>query len=846
MRLTLRTLLAYLDDLLDPLDAVELGRRIDESKFATDLVQRIRQRAKQPRLGAPKVDGRGIGLDANSVAEYLDNTLASDRVPEFEKVCLESDLHLSEVAACHHILALVLDKPATVSPALRARAHRLISLSTPDFALPTLEPPVAHSWNSPLGAGPDTTADAADYGLGTAGVGFESATGSGPEGRGGTGPGGARLGTSPVDDFFGGVQVPLGEAVSPAVQQTATAAGAVVGSGTKVAAGSAGARKSQKNMVWWGAGLAAILGVLAFGAPRVAQWWSNRGGADLVVAQGDRGSSVAANGGERAAAEGDAAAGVTGQPKAGSAATNQAATKLGATKLGASKLGAPNLPAANVPPADSPAGAKAQGAGEGATGAGATGDGAAGERAAADAGKPVRPGATLSDDEGDVPGERAVGNKLAPADTKSEKMDGVPAAVGGRGAALLGGRPKAAAIPPLASDLLEEPADGAQGMEVARMASENQVLARLNAADERWYRVARGGRILPGERLVSLPVYRPQLVLSSGAQLLLIGEAAVELSAGSDERLGTINLLYGRVLLSGAGHPGLRLQLNLGGCEGQLRLLEADTEVALEVRRSLAPGSDPERDAAWVTVALYARGGQAVWTASGGAEARLAAGFSWQQSLAEPAGGRGKLLPGDVVVEEQAFPKWSDPRVNSKLDHDAAEQLESFLVVERPLTLGLEEKTGFRKTEVRSLVARCLAELGSYDAVLGELASEQQHAYWGVTVESLRQSLARSPETAAKIRETLSRLRQEEGKSLYRMLWDYNPEQLEREGAQQLVDALEYQDLDQRVLAFENLRRITGLTLNYRPEGTPERRRIPTQQWKKRLKDGGIVLKTVP
>ncbi|MFM9068628.1 MAG: hypothetical protein ACKOUR_15055, partial [Planctomycetota bacterium] len=142
MRLTLRTLLAYLDDLLDPLDAVELGRRIDESKFATELVQRIRQRSKQPRLGAPKVDGRGIGLDANSVAEYLDNTLAADRVPEFEKVCLESDVHLSEVASCHHILALVLDKPATVSPALRNRAHRLISLSTSDFALPTEEPPI--------------------------------------------------------------------------------------------------------------------------------------------------------------------------------------------------------------------------------------------------------------------------------------------------------------------------------------------------------------------------------------------------------------------------------------------------------------------------------------------------------------------------------------------------------------------------------------------------------------------------------------------------------------------------------------------------------------------------------
>ncbi len=124
--LTLRTLLAYLDDTLPPADAKVIGQKLAENEEARQLADRIRVLVRKRSLSTPTSGPDGSPTDPNTVAAYLSDRLSPDQVKKFETFSLESDVSLAELAACHQILTLLLSDQVRVPPSAYKRMYGLV------------------------------------------------------------------------------------------------------------------------------------------------------------------------------------------------------------------------------------------------------------------------------------------------------------------------------------------------------------------------------------------------------------------------------------------------------------------------------------------------------------------------------------------------------------------------------------------------------------------------------------------------------------------------------------------------------------------------------------------------
>jgi hypothetical protein len=379
---------------------------------------------------------------------------------------------------------------------------------------------------------------------------------------------------------------------------------------------------------------------------------------------------------------------------------------------------------------------------------------------------------------------------------------------------------------------VEPTPEPAPAQEVGRLVSDDQPLAQLvddgKGNGPLWFRLPPRALLPAEQRLVSLPVFRPQLALPSGVQATLIGESSLWLSRQKETGAPRIELEYGRVLLISVAGEGAAVSLQLGPVEGELAMTSPDSAVAVEVRKFLPPGTDPVRNPEGVLtyVDLYVTGGEVIWRQ--GAE-KTTLGVNSALAI-----GRENLIYDKVEP-----PAWLDSRSISDIDRRAALEMEPLLEVQKPLEVPLLEQVGGRRIEGRSLASRCLGALDDYESLLKQLADARQYAYWAGDIETLRQYAAAGSKRAAAIQESLRLLRGNDADTLYRMLIGHDNVQLAGGSAAELVQNLEHESLDVRVLAIDELRRITGVMLPYRPERLQDTNsRAAIQRWKEKLKTG--------
>lgn len=125
MRLTLRNLLAYLHETLEPPQREAFQTLVAGNPRVGLLIDRCRNLAAK-RLAAPTIDQASPTGQAETVAKYLDFTLPDEQVAEFEKAVLACDELLSEIVDSHAVLADVVKQ--RIKPTALPKTERILAL----------------------------------------------------------------------------------------------------------------------------------------------------------------------------------------------------------------------------------------------------------------------------------------------------------------------------------------------------------------------------------------------------------------------------------------------------------------------------------------------------------------------------------------------------------------------------------------------------------------------------------------------------------------------------------------------------------------------------------------------
>ncbi len=768
MRLTLRTMLAYLDDILEPEDAADIGRKIEESEVAKPLVRRIREITRRLRVGAPPVLEDKPLLDPNTAAEYLDNTLPPDRVAEFEKACLENDTQLAEVAACHQILSIVLGEPAEVSPATREAMYRLLgTVKEPS------EKDIVRSLFQEDGVASEAKA-AREEGLPVA-----------PSDR----P------AASIEPFAPGSAEDDHRRWFFPTLITVALVGAFVVLGIwfykTQFSGKPGFLSNQQTAL-----VSPDESPVDVGPPPS----SHRDGSASL--QSEQGSAQAVS---------------DEQGPSGSAANDPAQPSPD------SGSNSPSLPG-DAPSQDAPV-SEPPTSGAAAQPSPGRGDGA--PAAIPDASVPPQGGALSAATPQPIgPGqeqfpEPPVGMRPLPPTQPAD----LPQAVEQPGPA------DASAVPPGplpstdSAPLPPEPVG-----EFAPDGRLPQMLFRMTGMSGSFQPVRAAEKLNSYERYFVPPGFRAR-VLMSAVELVGIGPLFFEILSTDAAGSTGLGLSYGKMIVNArAGEGGMlgppTLRLNCGGIAGVLQLRD-NSSVGLDVGREDAVTNDPETEPIPWIVDLYVLSGEVVWGDSEHSrplslvpqvQVRLSERELRTVPLAGPVAWLNPPLTAERLLEENAMGLVADA-----LSGDAKSPL-----------MVLEELSGHRQQEVAWLAQRTSAFLRYPGPLWRSLDDPAAKARWTQAVEQLLTVVRQSPQAAASVRASAEAVFGERGPLLYALLWKYGAT-LDQTQAAELIELLGHDNLAVRVLAFWNLRRVTGITLNYEPNAVPVERQRAIRLWKTRL-----------
>ena len=850
MRLTLRTLLAYLDEMLVGDDAEDIAVKIEESELANEVISRRREVMRKLQLGAPKPLGEGMGLDPNTVAEYLDNTLPAPHVPDYEKVCLESDEHLAETAACHQILSLVLGDPVETTPRLRRRLYAVpAELAQPPVSAPEVAPAsrvtrvdAAHQATHRRSREFPSFELAVLLACCFAGIGYWWYTDSQQQAARQERPTAAspqeeskRTQHSELPPTFSAVETPDVPATPQPLEMTASPNGLA----------NAEMRALPSDSITIEPPLATAGGYTIADTEQLGP--SGFAQLPYISTETYSGDPLANSGGNTAPSQ---------YPRAAAAAVDPPTVEENSTTPTESMM--PSLP---NPHAEMVARGESEGQGL----VPPTGDkpnisAVQSVNRAADLNKAPQ----FEDLPSDLPIEPATAEAAIAAVSPAGEVDAfvrdminratrievVPvlphvqppyrrletfAEIGypsvGSSALLVEEEPllDAAPIPPEA--VAPPPPPRWRESDVAEIAVQNDELLLAVSPGEKPHWVASEASVLRS-RLVAVPGFHPRWRWGDYFACQADAGAVVDVGWNDEHGMPTLRLRRGRLEIKTIAANAPYVLVDQGGVWGVLAWGEESSRLQLFAESRMHAGRDPANGDNGLELSLAVAEGAVTWTDGRTAKVQeLAAG-------------------GAIAVEAGAAESRSldVARVTAPLDLERSSfNKRRATLLKRQLLSHNDAHTALLTTAADGDpldavdAAATLAACGDLKPAWAALANEKLNRQWDRVIALLQQRSAEGDDAAVMVAEAAAAVYgKEQGRVLYRMLWGYSSEHLADGAAALLVARLDHPLQPARVLAFWNLREISGATFNYQPHDDPAARRRGIEAWSRTLQRGRL------